>query len=520
VSGRVPVEVDATRIDRLEAERDRLLESGRSKAAWELVEATLARFPLGPHAESFLESSVELSRHYFGQQPAKRWIAAYHQRAAAEGLLDDRLTELLKGSELALAVPSDLPRLTRLEKSIRWRWIEDIPWVVVLRLFRLRNRGQLDEALDLLRRSKAHFRKPHDLGNRLRTLADFCVDSGQTERYLRLAGAALRHYSRGGGLRARIYRFELKGRLGRLHLNNGRYEEAVETLEGAIEEAESCHDERARDQYRVDLATVYAWLGRNRDSRTLLERASWRDSRISAAPHHQIRVCQLRAFLALDEGDVDTARAWQRAAQDLLDKYPAERFQAYTLNMAARIAASEGAESSYERALAYLDKAERTFRNFGTAGLHGLTMVLTSRGRIHLLRKEVPQALQCCLRGMEMARKYNFFPLQMRALLLKSYLLVEADLPAADTVYEEVLNDLGLVQNPLLLFKVVANLYLYTWKLDDGLELTDLHMQQLHKLREHLDEDLYRELFARYVTPRVMTGHLGAGELVQHPPVD
>ena len=98
----------------------------------------------------------------------------------------------------------------------------------------------------------------------------------------------------------------------------------------------------------------------------------------------------------------------------------------------------------------------------------------------------------------------ELFPEQARSMLLKSYLLIEGHLPAADQVYEEVLRDLGLVHNPVLLFQVIANLYLYSWRLDDGLDLTDVHLRQLTRLRESIDEDVYRRLYQEYVTVPVM----------------
>ena len=67
-----------------------------------------------------------------------------------------------------------------------------------------------------------------------------------------------------------------------------------------------------------------------------------------------------------------------------------------------------------------------------------------------------------------------------------------------------MLRNLGSVREPAYLFKVLANLYIYSWDLEDGLELTDVHLKQIEKLREKLSPEIFERLYRAFVTERVL----------------
>jgi tetratricopeptide (TPR) repeat protein len=177
-----------------------------------------------------------------------------------------------------------------------------------------------------------------------------------------------------------------------------------------------------------------------------------------------------------------------------------------------------GTDRAWRTISPLLDRAQRTLRDYGLRGLHGLAKTLVIRGQLHLRRGEADKALECCLKSLDMAKTHGYFPIRVRSLLLMSYLLVEGNFNAADRIYENVLRDLGLVHNPLLLFRVIANLYLYTWKLDDHLELTVHHLEQLLKLQEHIVPQTFRRLFAEHVTSRILDRVTGNSARRSPPP--
>jgi broad specificity phosphatase PhoE len=63
---------------------------------------------------------------------------------------------------------------------------------------------------------------------------------------------------------------------------------------------------------------------------------------------------------------------------------------------------------------------------------------------------------------------------------------------------------MGLVQDPRGLFQLLANLYIYTWDLGERLDLTDLHLKQVHRLRDRLPPEVFERLYRTYVTARVV----------------
>ncbi|MCZ6795853.1 MAG: hypothetical protein O7J95_19770, partial [Planctomycetota bacterium] len=159
---------------------------------------------------------------------------------------------------------------------------------------------------------------------------------------------------------------------------------------------------------------------------------------------------------------------------------------------------------SRNRASSLLNRAEQSFRGMGVRGLHGLHRAFLIRTDLQLGTQQGQEAFEGVTRYVRL-RKARRLSVPAGAILVKSRLLTEVDVPEVDGVYEGVLRELGLVRDPLVLFQVIANLYLYTWKLNaNSLDLTDLHLRQLTRLRDSLDEDVYRRLYHEYVTVPVM----------------
>lgn len=492
--------------DGLSAERDRLLIEGREDEAWELVSEALSRLPSGDHAETFLEASVSLALTYHGHREAGSWITAYRRRAGEKGLLDPGLREFLQVLQFTLHLAlRELEQARTLEASIRWPLIDDRPSVFNIRLYySVFGRGNDGNPLGLLRNCRARFRAPYDLGNRLRLIGAYFRDCADWRRYLRFYQAALAHFQRDSSLRSRLMEIELRGTLGRAFFNNGLHDEARDHFLATLDAARHCRLEGIQRNFSCELARIYSAQGRVDKARELLASVPPRRDDTPAALHADARILTSRVDIAIDAGELAEARRHARHAQNLLDRSPYPFQQAYLDAVRGRLEARSGGRGAHQRALRHLDRAERCLRGLGARGLHGLSRTLVIRGHVHLRRKEAREALECCRRSMELARENNYLPEQARSLLLKSYLLIEAGLPGADQVYEEVLRDLGLVKNPVLLFKVIANLYMYSWNLDDGLDLLDHHLRQLDRLRESIDDDIYRDLYGSYVTRRVI----------------
>jgi tetratricopeptide (TPR) repeat protein len=108
---------------------------------------------------------------------------------------------------------------------------------------------------------------------------------------------------------------------------------------------------------------------------------------------------------------------------------------------------------------------------------------------------DLPSALRNVLQAHDIARDIRDPLQEADSLYLFSALLLE-DISSKHQLYERTLGRIGVIRSPDLLFKVVANLYLYTWELhDEGTDLADLHLKQIQRMRECLSEERFRELY-------------------------
>jgi hypothetical protein len=96
-------------------------------------------------------------------------------------------------------------------------------------------------------------------------------------------------------------------------------------------------------------------------------------------------------------------------------------------------------------------------------------------------------------------REKDFLVREFDVLLLQSVLLLEEKAPKSK-LYERILPRLGSIHNPENLFRILANLYIYTWELDDQIELTDLHLKQIYKLKERLAPERFEHLYTTLVS--------------------
>lgn len=133
----------------------------------------------------------------------------------------------------------------------------------------------------------------------------------------------------------------------------------------------------------------------------------------------------------------------------------------------------------------------------------GLAIVNLRRGEVNLKQEKAEEALQNVALCLEQQRERPRDCLQSDCLLLKSKILLSKNVPRPDRLYEEVLGGLGLARNPITLFKVVANLYLYSWELDDHLDLMHQHLQQVNRMSSVLDRPTFERLYTEHVTRHV-----------------
>jgi hypothetical protein len=159
------------------------------------------------------------------------------------------------------------------------------------------------------------------------------------------------------------------------------------------------------------------------------------------------------------------------------------------------------------RQLAEAEKALEKAKNAlgDMRDLRAQTLTALSEAWLAYDLEDFPRAVRCALDCLELARGHGAFDIEARGILLQSSVLLDGKVDAElqDKLYERVLPRLGAIGDPELLLQVLANLYLYTWESDRDIELSDLHLKQLAKLRSRIGAERFEELYHKHVTTPV-----------------
>ncbi|MGH9360731.1 MAG: hypothetical protein ACRD2T_02355, partial [Thermoanaerobaculia bacterium] len=162
-----------------------------------------------------------------------------------------------------------------------------------------------------------------------------------------------------------------------------------------------------------------------------------------------------------------------------------------------------GTPGAYRSARRHYHRAERLFGRFAEGDQIWIRHVRFSLGLLGLRERKVGEVLKQAEFALELGRETGMPAAQAQGLLLKSLLLLEEKAPR-DEIYEEIIRSLGLVQDPVVLFRILANLYIYSWDLGDRLDLTDLHLRQLNQLKASIPPATYDPLYEACVTRKVL----------------
>jgi tetratricopeptide (TPR) repeat protein len=373
----------------------------------------------------------------------------------------------------------------------------------LLAALRANKRSHIVEAIRGRRDCGSHY----DRGNCLRILGRWFLQQGSFPRALGFFQAALREYTQDDAMDARLKELAIRGTLGSMAFYDGRFTDAKALLSRAIREAAALRHPFYEYSFRLEIAKLHILNGEPARSREVLEDSLDRlAQRRNTAPIDlflHIGLLIWAGEAALEMEDSRHAREYARRASVLLQQEDHSRLRANLHVLRARIKSS-GRRPLWNEALAELAEAERLHRSIGDGDrlwIHA--RVALERAKLHVHRRDLRAALASAVECMEMAQATQFVPMQARSLLLQSQLLLQQEMPGADRLYEEVLRSLGAVKDPVILFKVIANLYFYTWHLEGNLDLTDCHLKQIHKMAQVLDRKTFDELYERHVCRRV-----------------
>ncbi len=219
------------------------------------------------------------------------------------------------------------------------------------------------------------------------------------------------------------------------------------------------------------------------------------------------------ALCEIQMGCLARAQTYVRHAAKLLHALPLSVTHGILLVTRGDLKVATGSPLSLRAAARLYDKAEEVYRATPSPRFYS-DLLHIRRGTLYLKQQNFPAAIECAEMGNRAAEASGCEPIRCESILLKSYLLLERTMPHSH-LYEEVLKGLGSLHDPVTLFKAVSNLYIYSWDMGDFLDLTDLHLKQIEKVRERLEPKLFARLYRTYITERVferMHKRLGTAE--------
>jgi hypothetical protein len=473
--------------------------------AWDAVEENLRPAAADPRFDLLLRAS-QLAAQY-GEHDLARAGVERHRVARERG------RPLGRGDRAAyqailLAIDLAAKSYERADATLRAFPWHDLPgegWALNVRLLAATRDNDHAAVLSILR-GPAPVMEPYERGNRLRILGRHFFLRGRWDKVAGCFRAALREYGRDAAADARLKEVEILGILGTAAGQEGRWEEAQHLLGRAIHGASRLRHPFYEPSFRIELAQMLSDRGEHARAGSMLRIVAAKLRRragASGADRFLLVAALLTAGgVAADAGDPGTVASLLAEAGALLASGDHVRLRAYWHLLHGRLLAAAGGDA-HDGAAAELDEAKRLFHRIGDGDRLGLSRVALHRGHLHLKRRELAAAVARAVECMDFARQGKLLPIQARCLLLKSQLLLQREAPHVDRLYEEVLTSLGAIQSPIVLFKVIANLYLHSWELEEQVELTDVHLRQIHKMAEVLDHDTFHRLYEKHVATRV-----------------
>jgi len=482
-------------------------------AAFKILEKLLRSEPATSTEEEFecLMRATVLVSQYGEVDLARKWTEAHRALREQEGSLSESDVESYKLVRLALELAEKNYALANtILEHVDWGRAPRVAWVIDVRLVIAGWRDNRKEIIDLLRgpSSVSSGSNPCHRANKLRTLGTYFLRRASRKRAARCFQAALRTYSKAPGIDARLKVIEMMGFWGSAERLDGHGAEANTLLEGAIESAVRFRHFFYEHLFKLDLAISHAdrgSLARAEELALSVVQSSKSSRRVSPALRYQrVRALSLIASFALDASDGKKAASSLKKARRALGEWDHARLEGHLHLQRGRLHALGKSARATRRALEEFDRAESCYLASGDGEANGVAKVKLYRGQVHLKQRNVQEALaQLSACDKLIREKLLTADVKADALLLKSRMLLEGDVPGTDQFYEDVLGNLGAVHSPVKLFKIVSNLYLYSWDLDNRLDLTDYHLRQINQMSEVLDRPVFDNLYQRHVTRRV-----------------
>jgi len=489
---------------------DQLLLSGNNKDAWSKARLLLKTKPIGPESAGLILYLLPLTIHYDSPAKMAQFIRQYKKQVAANTRNNKLDNSFLAALDLIFTSITDRHNLQKIDsqiKAVDWSHLENQAILQTFRFSIESLRNNHSEAKKAIICAINSSNNPYEKALIAAAISWREAQKKHFQNSLSTAKRSLCLLKEEQSLRNTLLETQLLGHIGKIYTELGlnlmaqKHSSKMTTL---INDSRSIYPAQKYFSSNIAAATKVQSPSKVR------KLISAQLSTLSMKWPYQ-RSAMVQALFSLNElaikcRDFQGARSALRSIRKLLPIKNRRELSGYYYRELAKLTIYAGNAKIQGSAFTdqILQKAETIFSSLGSKGWHGLATTVLIKGELLLEKKEYLAVQKCISRSLSLAKSLQDNNLFTYSTLLSSILLSEQGVNDKEAIYEDILCKLQEIKHPLLLFRILSNLYLYSWKASRSDESCQI-IKTIHSLKTVLPALTFRQLWKTYLSDIVFS---------------
>lgn len=491
---------------------DRPLRDGKIEAAWHTAEGLLEIKPIGASCERLLLYLLPLTIHYGHPNKMAELIEKYNARLKSSTSAKPKDQTFLKAIKLVFTALTDQKnqrKITAQLEAIDWSKLTNNS---ILQTFRFnieshrQNKRSANEAIVCAKRSANHL---YDKALIAAALSKHEAKKNRLHNSLSIAKRSLKLLKTDNSLRAGFLSAQLLGHIGKISQAIGNLIQAEKSF---------CRMNKLLGKYRSFcpgqqyLGDLTRGVKTRSSSAPLLRTLILKEIGSLSTKWAYQRKRLILAFFSLNELAIDRRdfkESWSilNSIRKLLPTVNQDELAAYYYRDLAKVLIYEGKKIKRKPSVVkqILLKAESTFSKLGRNGWHGKATTLLIKGEWLLQNRKYDSLMICIQQSSDIALLLQDHQLRAYPTLLKSFLLLNGDLKNRAELYKEIQSEIHTIRHPDILFRILSNLYLYSWELPDQLHTTSRLIKEIQALQTSFPKPLFQKLWKKHISTKVFS---------------
>ena len=491
---------------------DKLLRCGEIEGAWQKAESLLEIDPVGSMCEHLLLYLLPLTLHYGYPNKMDELIETYNSRIKSSFTVSQKDRAFLRAIRLIFTALTD----QRNQRKIAVQ-LEAIDWSKlaknsILQTFRFnienlqQNKKSAYAAIICARRSA---KKEYEKALVAAALCKYEAKENRFYNSLSIAKRSLKLLQTDNSLRAGFLKAQLFGHLGKIYQALGNLIQSQECFSKMNKLLEKYGSFGPGQQY---LSSLTYGAKTRRTSPGLLRILILKELQSLSTKWAYQKNRLIHSFFSLNDlaiGRRDFQESWRilNSIRRFLPTANHEELTGYYYRDLAKVLIYEGEKVKRNPSMVkpILLKAERSFAKLGKNGWHGKATTLLIKGEWLLQTKKYDPLMICIRQSSNIAKLLQDQQLLAYPTLLKSFLLLNSDLNNKAAIYKEIQSEIHTIRHPDLLFRILSNLYLYSWDLPAQLHTTSRLIKEIQSLQTSFPKPIFQKLWKEHISSKVFS---------------